>query len=186
MRLSRLLAALALVAAFAVPAQAQTETATAPSTPVSPGMWSVTPFLSLSFGGDADTTSLGFGAAVGYDFTDVLSFEGEFGYVFDLVGDDPTAEWSVMNLSANALYHFPLTNGSMPYVTAGVGMVRSNLQISDTREDTAEVGFNIGGGIKHPLTDRISARGDFRYAKYSDRGPDGFRLYGGLTWALTR
>ena len=183
MRLSRLPAALALVAAFALPAQAQTETAT-PAAPVSPGMWSITPFLSFSFGGDADSTSLGAGAAVGYDFTDVLSFEGEFGYVFDLIGDDETADWSVMSLSGNVLYHFPLVNGSLPYVTAGVGLIRSNLEVSDIVEDTAEFGFNVGGGIKHPLTDRLSARGDIRYSKYSDRGPDGFRLYGGIMFKL--
>ena len=186
MRLSRLPAALALVFssfAIATPALAQTETAPAAS-PVSAGTWTVTPFLSLSFGGNGDTTSLGLGGAVGYDFTDLLSAEGELGFVFDLIGDDDTADWSVTSLSGNVLYHFPLENGMVPYATAGLTVARSNRQISDTRADTAEFGMNFGGGIKTPLTDTFSVRGDIRYFKYNDAGPDGFRLYGGVIWRL--
>jgi opacity protein-like surface antigen len=181
-RLCRLPAALALVMACAIPAQAQEQT----EAPVQPGLWSVTPFLSFTFGGDSDTTSLGFGGALGYAFTDVLSVEGELGYVFDLVGDDEFADWSTLSLSGNVLYHFPLANGSTPYATAGIGFVREKLEFSDTVRDTLEFGVNVGGGIKTPITDKLSARGDIRYFKYTDAAPDGFRLYGGITWMLGR
>ena len=187
MKLSRLPAALALVAACALPAQAQTETAPAlASGPVQAGSWTVTPFLSLSFGGNADTSSVGFGGALGYDFTDLVSFEGEIGYVFDLIGDDDFADWSVTTLSGNVLYHFPLENGSAPYVTGGITLARSTRDFTDVTSDTAEFGFNLGGGIKTPLTDRFALRGDARYFKYNDAGPDGFRLYGGVIWRLGR
>jgi opacity protein-like surface antigen len=182
-----LLAPIALILTLAAPAAAQTETA-GPyvSTPVQAGAWTVTPLLALSFGGQSDTSSLGFGGALGYDFTDLLSFEGELGYLFDLIGDDDFADWSVTTFSGNALLHFPLENGSAPYATAGVTLARSHREISDTVEDTAKFGFNFGGGIKHPLTDRIAARGDIRYFKYNDAGPDGFRVYGGVIWRLGR
>lgn len=172
-------AALALLAATALPAAAQ-----APVT--ESGTWTVTPFLSLTFGGDGDTTSLGLGGAAGYDFTDLLSVEGELAYVFDLAGDSDATDWSVASLSGNALYHFPLENGWAPYATAGLTIARSNLTIADATADTAEFGVNLGGGIKMGLTDALTARADLRYFKYVDTAPDGFRLYGGLTWRLRR
>jgi opacity protein-like surface antigen len=182
MRLTHLYAALALAASTAVPASAQTTSAPA----VEPGTWSVTPFLSLTFGGHGDSTSLGLGGAAGYDFTDVLSAEGELAYVFDLAGDSEATDWSVISLSGNALYHFPLENGMAPYATAGLTLARSNLSLADTTEDTAEFGVNLGGGIKMPFTDRLTARADLRYFKYIDTAPDGFRMYAGLMWRLGR
>ena len=170
--------------AFAAPSAAQTETGApaASTTQVQAGTWTVTPFLSLSFGGNADTSSVGFGGAVGYDFTDLLSFEGELGHIFDLIGDDDFADWTATTFSGNVLYHFELANGASPYATAGVTLARSRREISDIVEDTAKFGFNFGGGIKMRLTDAFSARGDARYFKYNDAGPDGFRLYGGVIW----
>lgn len=185
MRLFRLPAALALVIGLsAAPAAAQTT-----SPVVEAGTWSATPFLSFTFGGNGETSSLGIGGAVGYDLTSLWSVEGEFAFVFDLVGDDDDADWSVLSAGGNVLYHFPLANGMAPYATAGLGIARSSFSIS--RPDvaalddaTTEVGFNFGGGLKAPLTDTLSARGDIRYFKYIDEGPDGWRIYGGLTWRM--
>ncbi|HUF22777.1 MAG TPA: porin family protein [Vicinamibacterales bacterium] len=187
MRLFRLPAAFALVLALsAVPAAAQTA-----SPVVEAGAWSATPFLSLTFGGNGETSSLGLGGAAGYDLTDLFSIEGEVAFVFDLVGDNDGVDWSVMSLGGNVLYHFPLANGMAPYATAGLGIARSSFSISGfegaTLDDAAtEVGFNFGGGLKAPLTDTLAARGDIRYFKYIDEGPDGWRVYGGLTWKPRR
>ncbi len=65
MKLTHLYAALALTAATALPAAAQTTTQPA----VEPGTWTATPFLSLAFGGDGDSTSLGLGGAAAYSNT---------------------------------------------------------------------------------------------------------------------
>ena len=180
-------AALALVLVSAMPAAAQAGPVEGQvAAPVQSGVWSVTPFLSFTFGGDSDTTSLGLGGAAGYDFTENLGVEGEFAFVFDLAADDEDADWSVASLGANVLYHFPLENGMFPYATAGVGFARSAVSVGDVSHDSVEVGFNFGGGVKAPLTDTLSARGDIRYFKYNDAAPSGFRIYGGLTWKLSR
>jgi opacity protein-like surface antigen len=179
-RLFRLPAALVLfVALSALPAAAQTT-----SPVVEAGSWSATPFLSLTFGGSGETSSLGIGGAVGYDITELFSLEGELGFVFDLVGDQDAIDWSVLTLGGNVLYHFPLANGMAPYATAGLGFARSSFRIPGPGldEDANEVGFNFGGGLKAPLTDTLAARGDIRYFKYIDQGPDGWRIYGGLAW----
>lgn len=183
MKIIRLSAALAVILFLSVPASAQTPT------PIEAGTWSVTPFLSVTFGGDGDSTSLGVGGAAGYDITDVIGVEGEFGWVFDLVGDSDAADWSLMSVAGNVLYHFPLANGMAPYATAGVGLGRSSLQVddhADLSDSSVEVGFNFGGGLKAPLTDSLAARGDIRYFKFNDAVPDGWRIYGGLTWKLRR
>lgn len=182
MKLTQLYAALALTAATALPASAQMTSAPA----VDPGTWTVTPFLSLTFGGDGDSTSLGLGGAAGYDLTDVWGVEGELAYAFDLAGDSDSSDWSVLALSGNALYHFPLENGFASYATAGLSLARSSLTLGDATEDTAEFGVNLGGGIKMPLNEALSARADLRYFKYIDTAPDGFRLYGGLAWRFGR
>lgn len=179
MNLKHLAAAALLSATTALPAAAQ-----APVTET--GTWTVTPFISLTFGGDGDSTSLGLGGAVGYDLTSLLSVEGELAYVFDLAGDSDATDWSVTGLSGNALYHFPLENGWASYATAGLTIARSKLTIADATADTAEFGVNLGGGIKMGLTDALTARADLRYFKYVDTAPDGFRIYGGLTWRVRR
>ena len=113
MRIQHLFAALALTAVTATPALAQAGQEVAPAAPMmvtSPGQWGVTPFLSLTFGGNGDSTSLGLGGALSYAFTDRLEFEGELAYVIDLIGDDEVEDWSVLGASGNALYNFPLAN----------------------------------------------------------------------------
>lgn len=181
MRPRLLSAALALIAATAVPSAAQTG-----GPVIEPGTWSATPFLSVTFGGDGDSASLGLGGAAGYDFTERLSAEAEIAYVFDLMGNIDDADWSLLGVGANVLYHFPLENGMAPYATAGLGFGRSSQDFEDDGVTSTEVGFNLGGGIKVPLTDAMSARGDLRYFKFNDAAPDGWRIYGGLMWRLTR
>jgi len=181
----RLPAALALVCLAALPAQAQ-EQPVPVTTAVEQGVWTVTPFLSLAFGGDSDSTSLGVGGAAAFSFTEVIAVEAELGYAFDLAGDDDAIDWTLLGASANLLYHFPLENGMVPYATAGVGFGRSSVDLLESARSSSEVGFNFGGGIKVPLNETLAARGDVRYFKYSDAVPDIWRIYGGLTWTLRR
>jgi opacity protein-like surface antigen len=179
MKLAHFAVALALSAATALPAAAQA--------PVSePGMGRLTPFVSLTFGGDGRTSSLGLGGAAGYDITEVLSLEAELAYVFDLMGDSDEIDLKVLTGAANVLYHFPLENGITPYATAGLGFARVARDTTRGDVSSTEVGFNFGGGVKIPLTEGLAARGDFRHFAHADQAPDGFRIYGGLTWRVRR
>jgi opacity protein-like surface antigen len=194
LRFHHLLAALVLTTLAAAPAAAQTPAvpvveAGTPLPVVEAGTWSATPFLSFTFARKPGNESccsgsgLGLGAAAEYDFTDRIGVEGEIGYVFDLIGDSPD-DWSSLNVGAGILYHFPLDNGLAPYGAFGIGFVRSARTIADVRETSTEFGANLGGGIKVPLTDAFSARGDLRYFKGNDLAFDGWRLYGGITWKI--
>jgi opacity protein-like surface antigen len=157
-----------------------------------PKTWTVTPFLGGSFGTSNDLgSSLTLGAGVEYDVTSNLGFEAELGYVFDVVGDDANADWSLTTFSANGIYHFDVPRVT-PYATLGLGVERSNLTIDDPDilalypPDSNEITYNFGGGVKYPLSDRFLARADLRRFQASDLAPDHWRIYAGLTWWITR
>jgi opacity protein-like surface antigen len=161
--------------------------------------WTATPFLGVSFGtsGDLDS-SLGLGAAVGYDITSNLGVEAELGRVFDIVSDTDFIDWSLTTFSVNAVYHFDVLRVT-PYATAGLGLERSAIDVDvvaaaatvtaaaviDSTTNT-EVAFNFGGGIKYKISDNMLARADLRRFQANDSAPDHWRLYGGITFMLRR
>ena len=165
------------------PAAAQAQSVAEPNTVT------VTPFLSASFGTSNDlSSSLGIGAAVGYDWTRNLGFEFEVGRVFDVAGDDENLDWSLTTIHANVIYHFDVPRVT-PYAAFGLGWERSNVDLDDEDIDldsSTEVAWNIGGGVKYELNDRILVRGDLRRFQANDTAPDHWRLYGGLTFWIKR
>ena len=157
----------------------------------------VTPFVSVSFGTTNGTpqdlgSSLGAGFGIGYDWTRNLGFELEFGHVFDVAGDDENLDWALTNIHANVIYHFDGVPRLTPYATLGIGSERSNpdFEVPDplalTAGSTNEVAWNIGGGVKVPVGDRLLARGDLRRFQANDLAPDHWRLYGGVTFWIKR
>jgi opacity protein-like surface antigen len=157
-----------------------------------PNTITVTPFLSSAFGVSQNLDkSLGFGAAVGYDFTSFLGTEFEFAHVFDVVGGDDNLDWSLTNYSINVLYYFDVPRVT-PYATFGIGWERSNprFDVLDPLALTAgpgtEVAWNLGGGVKAELTDRLIGRADLRRFQANDLAPDYWRLYGGLSFFVRR
>jgi opacity protein-like surface antigen len=153
---------------------------------------SITPFLSSAFGASGDLgSSLGLGVAVTYDLTTRLGFEGELGHAFDLLGDNADVDFAVTNVSGNAVYNFPLRKVT-PYATFGIGVERTSLdfKVPDIEaqfpEDSTEISYNFGGGVKYPISELFVARGDVRRFQANDLAPDYWRVYGGLSWWVKR
>jgi opacity protein-like surface antigen len=166
-------------------------TATAQSV-TEPRTVTVTPFLSSAFGTSGDLgASLGLGVAVTYDLTSKLGFEGELWHVFDVLGDDANIDWSLTNVSGNAVYNFRMPHVT-PYATFGIGVERSSLDVktpdpaASYLPSSTEVSYNVGGGVKYPLSELFVARGDLRRFQSTDVAPDYWRAYGGLTWWIKR
>ncbi len=166
----------------------------APSTQsvAEPHTLTVTPFLSTAFGTSQDLgSSLGIGAAVGYDLTRNVGFEGEIGHLFDVLGDDANLDWPITNYSVNGVYHFDVERFT-PYATLGIGVehVSRSVKIPDPAAlyagPSTEVAYNFGGGVKYPVSERFLARADFRRFQSTDLSPDYWRLYGGLTFWVKR
>ena len=160
-----------------------------------PKSWTATPFVGLTFGtSDGLKSSIGLGAAVGYDITANLGVEGELNRTFDVASDDDVVDWSLTNFSVNAIYHFDVVRVT-PYATFGLGLERSTLDVDGDMEPTSEiavrpssteVAYNFGGGIKYKIGDNMLARADLRRFQANDSAPDHWRLYGGLTFVLRR
>ena len=158
-----------------------------------PKTWTVTPFLggSMGLGDPANNDSLGIGVAVAYDWTSNVGFEGEFGHLFDVAGDTDALDWSVTNVSANAIYHFDVRRFT-PYATFGIGFERSNLDIKEPNiralfpASSTEVSYNFGGGVKYPIAPRLLLRGDLRRFNANDLAPDYWRVYAGVTFRVGR
>lgn len=157
------------------------------------GTWTATPFIGVSFGTSNDAAnSLGLGAGIGYDLTSNLGFEAEFAHVLDVAGDDSNIDWSVTNISGNALYHFDLRGPITPYATFGLGWERSGVHVKNPDPlalyagSSTEVAYNFGGGVKYRLSDRMLVRADLRRFNANDLAPDHWRLYGGFTYEITK
>lgn len=157
-----------------------------------PDTWTITPFLNTSLStSNGLGNSLGLGVAIGYDVTTSLGFEGEIGHGFDFLGGNDDVDWSATNLSANAVYHFRVPRVT-PYATFGIGIERSSLDIKNPDvlalyvPSSTEVTYNLGGGVKYPLSERFLARGDVRFFQANDAAPDYWRIYGGITWWIKR
>jgi outer membrane protein W len=148
--------------------------------------WTLTPFVGWNFGGSADvndntsgtTFSNKFEKKINYGVSLMgmgagpLGFELDFGYSPNFFetntsagGFEFTNKSNVTTLMGNVVVGG--TAGSVrPYVVAGVGLLRSNVQDIDevfsvnTKND---FGLDVGGGVMGFFANNIGLRGDVRY-----------------------
>ena len=157
-----------------------------------PNTVTITPFVSVSFGLSEDwKSSLGIGAAVGYDFTKNLGVEFEVGHVFDVAGDDENVDFDLTNISGSVIYHFDVPRFT-PYAALGLGWEYASPEIQNPDPlalyppASTEIAWNIGGGAKYEINNRFVARADLRRFQVNDIAPDHWRFYGGLTFWVKR
>jgi opacity protein-like surface antigen len=153
--------------------------------------WFVTPYVGVVFGGAANQIVLNdiddeferrfnFGGSVGYRTKGVFGFELDYnaapnffqftggGNNFDLLGFDS----SVQTLMANVTVAIPVGGstgaGFQPYVTAGVGTIRTQLRSeSDVFDDITsnDTGYNFGAGAFFFAGRHLGLRADVRYIR---------------------
>ena len=183
-----MLATMMLGGATRAAAQQSTTPAT---TQISPGEWSVTPFIGFGFSGDLDSATGAVGVAGGYGWSPTVSLEGEFNLLPSsenngLVEVNSKA-WS---LAANLLYHFA-PRPFRPYGVIGLGVGHSEVDANSTTPlpagfDTKSTVFvvNFGGGVEKPIRDNIHFRADLRYFFGGDLVPDYWRFSTGLRFVF--
>jgi hypothetical protein len=152
---------------------------------MTPGHWTVTPFVGVGFSGDLDSGTGAVGAAAGYLLNERVTLEGELnvlpsGEQNGLV-EVGTSVWSV---TGNLLYHFA-GRSFVPYGVVGIGFGHAGADvpnIGSTTLQTSSTAFvwNFGGGVERRLTPRLGFRGDLRYLFGGDLVPDYWRLGAGL------
>lgn len=160
--------------------------------PSSETRWTVTGFIGPGFGGDLDETETNLGIATSYNFNPRIAVEGELSYASD-GADDDLVEFgsSLWTVSGNVLYHFTGNERFLPYATAGLGLMRTSLDLEVSGneivdESNNELAVNLGGGVKSHLTEWAHLRGDLRFFNGGDVDDNFWRAYVGVTFMLRR
>jgi outer membrane immunogenic protein len=88
--------------------------------------------------------------------------------------DSESNEYSAIDLGWNGHVRGRIGVGqrTVPFVAAGVALAR--VALDDTDEDFGEddamhVGWTVGGGVDHALTDRLTVRAEYLYDDYGEQ-----------------
>jgi hypothetical protein len=171
-------------------ANAQPQTTTGPVV-ITPGHWSVTPFIGVGFSGDLDSGTGGFGVATGYNWDRRISLEGEFNMLPSSEADGAIeVDSKFWSLAGNLLYHFA-ERPFVPYAAVGIGFGHASVDFDDTAlelfdESSTSFIVNFGGGVERSIREGMGFRGDLRYFTGGDLVPDHWRLSAGLSFDLGR
>src|SRR5690349_5602452 len=137
--------------------------------------WLFTPNIGASFGGNASGREhMTYGASIGWMGAGVFGWEADLSYTpeffesddddLDLFDSSNTTAWM-----ANVILGVPVGGqtggGFRPYVTAGAGILQTNVEDADALFEVGneEFGVNIGFGAFGFATDHVGFRGDLRY-----------------------
>ena len=133
----------------------------------------IAPFAGYNFGGDAecpeiddcDDKRLNGGLALG-KLGAVFGFEQEFAYTKDFFGSAPGLSSSVFTMMSSMMVapKIPIVR---PYFVLGVGLIRTNVEITAANlllggGGNNNFGWNIGGGIMLG-SQHVAVRGDIRF-----------------------
>jgi opacity protein-like surface antigen len=132
----------------------------------------VSPFIGYDFGGDAtcprldncEDKKLNAGVSLGR-MGRVLGIEEEFAYAKDFFGTAPGLSSSVLTVMTNLML-VPRIGPVRPYALAGVGLIKSHVELSPSSvltSDNNNVGWNVGGGVMGMIGPHVGLRGDIRY-----------------------
>jgi opacity protein-like surface antigen len=144
--------------------------------------WFFSPYIGGNFGGSADfgdfpddddavERRLDFGATLGWN-PSVVGFEVDLGFspnfFADTAGDQnfEFGDSNVTTLMGNVLFSAPPGSGVRPYASAGLGLIRANVESGTglfNDLSTNDLGINVGGGLGGFFNDTVGIRGDIRY-----------------------
>jgi len=159
--------------------------------------WLFTPFIGMNFGGSATfNDAFGdfedefekrgtFGASLAWMGGGIAGFEIDFGYApnfFESTEGEADFEYGDNNLTtlmANLVLGAPVGGqsgkGIRPYVSGGVGIMRSRIGDAEDLFDITsnDWAFNAGAGITGFFADNVGLRGDIRFFRsLQDNEPD--------------
>ena len=158
--------------------------------------WLFTPFVGTAFGGrvnfgdfndfeDTLEQRVTFGGTLGWMGAGIIGAELDFGFSPNFFentlgdGDFDFGDSNVTTLMGNVILGAPIGGqrgpGLRPYVSGGVGLIRTKVDGGDFFDDlsTNDFGINVGAGLHGFFSDSIGIRGDIRYFRsLQDDEPD--------------
>lgn len=142
--------------------------------------WLLTPFLGVTFGGDASDQNVNYGLSAAFLGAGVFGFEVDASITpkfFESVSDD-IDDSNVVTLMGNLMVSAPSSTPAFrPYASAGAGLIRFRATSPGNVFDVSDSSFgvNVGAGVVAQAADRVGIRGDVRYFRRvqdSDAGDD--------------
>jgi len=135
----------------------------------------VAPWIGTSFGSGSniDNGRTTFGVTAGAMGAGVVGGEVDFGYNPSFFGTkNDFGNNTVINLMGNLIVGVPIGGthgpGVRPYVTGGVGLLRSQIDggtLTNVSSSNNMFGWNAGAGVMGYFAQHVGLRGDLRYMR---------------------
>jgi opacity protein-like surface antigen len=126
----------------------------------------VNPWAGVNFGSDIADGRAAVGVNAGVMGAGIIGGELGLGYSPRFFGTKTDfGSNTVIDVMANVLVGVPL-GGLRPYVTAGLGIVRTQIdggRLFSVAASNTDPGWNAGGGVMGHFTDHMGVRLDLRY-----------------------
>jgi opacity protein-like surface antigen len=137
------------------------------------------PFVGANFGGEVgrplstavqDRNIVTFGAGFGSMGAGVFGVELDLGYTSKFYTDTTTAVTrnNLLTVMPALILGVPIGGqkgiGVRPYVVAGAGLIRRDVEFNNLTSLSAnDLGYTLGGGVMGFMSDHVGIRGDVRY-----------------------
>lgn len=137
----------------------------------------ISPWAGGNFGNDQVQEKMTFGANAGWMGAGIIGGELSFGWAPNFFGDiDDTnpIDNSVLDLMGNLIVGIPVGGtrgiGFRPYVTGGLGMIRTSFDtpVSGVSINNNDFGYNLGAGAMGFFNDHFGLRGEVKYLRTID------------------
>jgi len=131
------------------------------------------PWVGSAFGSSFENGQTSFGVTAGAMGKGVIGGELDFGYSPSFFGTKTDfGNNTVMNVMANLIIGAPIGGtqgkGLRPYVTAGAGLLRTQIDggtVTDVSASNNMLGWNAGAGIMGYFAQHVGLGGDVRYVR---------------------
>jgi opacity protein-like surface antigen len=133
----------------------------------------------VNFANDPGDGRNSFGVSAGGMGGGVFGAEFDFGYSPNFFDEDSVfGKNNVLTAMGNLIIGIPFGGqrgaGLRPYVTGGVGLIRTDFDglFEGEGSSSNDFGFNLGGGVMGFFSDHVGLRGDLRYFRTLESGLD--------------
>ena len=128
----------------------------------------VSPWAGINFANDPADGRISLGVTAGAMGGGVIGAEFDLGYSPSFFGTDNVfGSNSVITAMGNVIVGIPFGGtagpGVRPYVTGGLGLIRSRVDIFAPDTSNTEFGMSVGGGVMGFFNDHFGLRADLRY-----------------------
>ena len=113
-------------------------------------------------------TTLSIPVRVGYFLTDNIEIEPEITHTYMKYSyEDYSGSTTTSLLLANVAFNFNTPSQVMPFVLGGVGLMTERTSYDGESESESGFAWNVGGGIKWFVANRVALRIEYRFISFS-------------------